>query len=148
MSKLREGDIYLFDTLDGGEILIKNGEPEMDGGFESAVYLSYFGQSKTPWWANEHLNESEKITSQFYPFILGTPKTTQSINKAEELASQDVQWFVDEGICDNISVEIKSLSANSVSLETTLLANKNILFKNEYQVNWGFQQNDPASGRI
>lgn len=148
MSQLRQGDIALHHTEDDGEITIINGEPVMDGGFETAGYLSIFGSDGNPHWMQEYQTESEKIFSKCYNFIKGNPKTASNINKAEDLAKQDLQWFIKDGIADTINVSITSNSRSDITLEYEILLNGETIDSNKFKINWGYQQDYPAHERV
>lgn len=126
----------------------RNIEPVMDGGFESAVYITLFGNNGDNLWMNEYLTEDEKIESAFMGFMEASPITLSNINRAQELALSDLQWFINVGIADTITVVIDAVTKNRVDVTVTILTNGEELFKNIYEVNWGFQENDPATGRI
>ena len=126
----------------------RNIEPVMDGGFESAVYITLFGNNGDNFWMNEYFTEDEKIESAFMGFMEASPITLSNINRAQELALSDLQWFINVGIADTITVVIDAVTKNRVDVTVTILANGEELFKNIYEVNWGFQENDPATGRI
>ncbi len=147
MSKLREGDIAIFQVDSGGTIQVLNGEPEMDGGLESAVYLSLFGNDSSDYWANEYFTEDQKLTGFFIGFMLANPKTIATLNQAEEFALQDLQWFINSGIADTVDVTITSPSRQRIDLTVELKIDGDTLFQNTFQVNWGFQINDPAHNR-
>ena len=64
----QQGDVVLFQSLDDGEIVIEGGLATMDGGLQTAVYLSLFGgnedddglaQNPKTWWAN--LDENQPV---------------------------------------------------------------------------------------
>ena len=148
MSKLRQGDILIVQTDSGGTIQVLNGEPEMDGGLESAVYLSLFGNDGSDYWANEYFTEDQKLTGLFIGFMLGNPKTISTINQAREFARQDMQWFINSGIADTVDVTITSPSRQRIDLTVELKIDGNTLFQNTFQINWEFQINDPAHERI
>ena len=123
-------------------------EPIMDGGFESAAEITLEGGDGTNFWMNEYLTEDEKIISAFIGFIQGNPLTLLNINRAQELALSDFQWFINVGIADTIDIVVEAVSKNRVDVTVIILANGEELFKNIYEVNWGFQENDSATGRI
>ena len=148
MSQLREGDIFLFNQDSGGTIQVTNGEPLMDGGFESAVYLSLFGNNNSPWWSNEYLELSEQLQGEFIGFIEGNAKSISNLNRAQEFALNDLQWFKVEGIADTITVEVVSVDRQRVDLNVELFANGDLIFENTFEINWGFQLGDPASARV
>jgi phage gp46-like protein len=146
MSQLRQGDILIYNTLDGGEISVKNGEPVMDGGMESAVYLSLFEHDGTSHWMNEY--NDLPLGGKFIKFIQGKPKNVSNILKAEDLAKQDLQWMLNDGIAQKINTSIVSTTRNGILLTVEILANHDIISLNEYEINWSFQKNDPAHVRL
>ena len=148
MSKLRQGDIFIFNNDSGGEIQVRNGEPEMDGGFESAVYLSLFGNDNSELWMNEYFSESQKLTGAFIGFILANAKTISTLNQAQEFAHQDLQWFLNDGIADTIEIDLISTDRQRVDLTVEIFTDGDTVFKNTFEVNWGFQLNDPAHERL
>jgi len=148
MSILRQGDIYIYLTEDGAEISVINGEPVMDGGFESAVLISLFANENKDHWMNEYMSENEKMKGNFYSFIKNTAKTLTTMRKAEELAKLDLQWLIDTGAADDVQITIISESPVRINMEVNILANGNTIFNRIYGVNWLYQKNDPASGRI
>ena len=148
MSQLRQGDLFLFQTNDGGEISVKNGEPVMDGGLQSAMFLSLFGHDDSDLWMNEYLDEIEQLKSEFYPFIKGAPKSVQNILKAEELAKKDLQWFIDTDIADEINVDIQSTDVKKITMNVEILADGEVIAENEFQINWGFEKESPADKRV
>lgn len=148
MSKLRQGDIFIFHTNSGGEIQVINGEPEMDGGFESAVYLSLFGNDSSELWMNEYFSESQKLTGKFIGFILVNAKTISTLNQAEEFARQDLQWFISDGIADTIDLTLISTDRQRIDLTVEIFTDGDTVFKNTFQVNWGFQLDNSAHERL
>lgn len=148
MSQLREGDIFLFSENSGGNMQVVNGEPLMDGGFESAVYLSLFGNDSSEWWANEYLEQSQQLSGAFIGFILSEAKSIANLNRSQKFALADLQWFKDEGIADIITAEVVSVDRQRIELTIELFANAETIFKNTFEVNWGFQLNAPASGSV
>jgi len=145
---LRQGDLLLYQTVDGGEISVKNGEPVMDGGFQTAMYMSIAAQDNTPTWMNEYLTGAQQLKSEFLPFLKGAPKTSQNILKAEELAKKDLQWFIDTGKADEVNVNIISVDANRISVTIQILKDGETIDENEFKINWGFEKDDPANLRI
>jgi phage gp46-like protein len=148
MSKLRQGDILLYNTSDGGEIKNENGEPEMDGGFENAVFLSMFESDGKPHWTDEYKTESAKGKAEFYNFIIGNTKTIGNINHAVLLLEKDLEWIKTDTIADTINIDIEDTDVNRILVSIEILANGETLFENKYEINWGLQKEDPGSGRI
>jgi phage gp46-like protein len=144
----RQGDIYLYESEDGGEITVRNGEPVMDAGMETAAYLSLFSNEDEDHWINEYAKEDEKIESQFYAFIRGNPKTVTNMNKAKDLLRKDFDWMLRVGLADRIETDIESVSIIHVLLKVKILKDEQTINESVFKLNWRAQQLDPASGRI
>ena len=140
MSKLRQGDILLFSTGDGGDIENINGEPTMDGGFESGAELTINESDGKPHWMDEYKTESEKSDSEFMNFIKGNLKTIKNLNQAVLLAEKDFAWFINDGIADTVNISIDDLSVNRIRLNVEILANGETLSENNFEINWGLQK--------
>ena len=148
MATLREGDLYIYQTPDGGDIKNTLGEPVMDGGLESAVYLSLFLSESSAHWMNEYFSDDEKIECRFAAYIKGAPKTASTITRAEELAGLDLAWMTRAKIADEIDVTITSTDAKTAALMVEIRKNGTTILQTQYSVNWSHQQQDPASGRL
>ena len=104
MSDIFEGDVFLFDTVDGGEISVVNGLVIADKKFSTAAYLSLFGgnvadggrvDNNKTWWGNRfaETSEKEKIVSRFQALIKSLPLTTKNIFLAEQAFSAQICVF-------------------------------------------------------
>ena len=148
MATLRDGDIYVYQTPDGGEIKNVLGEPVMDGGLENAVYLSLFACETDGHWMNEYLDEDEKIECRFYSYIKGAPKTASTMTRAEDLALLDLAWMKKAQLADEINVTVESVNVQAVTILVEVKKNGTNVLSTQFNVNWTYQQQDPASGRI
>jgi phage gp46-like protein len=143
-----EGDILLYETVDGGEIAIENGLFVPDKQFSSAVYLSFFGgnqddpgkvKNNKEWWGNklDSISQSEKLISRFQAIIIGLPMTVKNIKEAETAALLDLKWFKDEKIADEITANIRATGKHKIVLEIEIKKDLNTLFENAYTLQWG-----------
>lgn len=147
MSDIFEGDVFLFDTVDGGEISVVNGLVIGDRKFSTAAYLSLFGgnvedggrvDNNKTWWGNRfaETSEKEKIVSRFQAIIKSLPLTTKNILLAEQAAKEDLAWMVDEGIADEIITDIKVVDRFRCELEVIIRKDGELIEKSSYKVNW------------
>ena len=147
MSDIFEGDVFLFDTVDGGEISVVNGLVIADKKFSTAAYLSLFGgnvadggrvDNNKTWWGNRfaETSEKEKIVSRFQALIKSLPLTTKNIFLAEQAAKEDLAWMIDEGIADEIVTNIKVVDRFRCELEVIIKKNGELIEKSSYKVNW------------
>jgi phage gp46-like protein len=142
-----EGDLLLFETLDGGEIKIENDLFASDRSFNTAVYLSLFGGNKDDngkvknnktWWANTlpAITENEKLVSRFQAITAGYPMTTKTIREAEAAARLDLKWLVDEGIADKISASGSAAGRNKFNLYVYIEARGKSIYENTFSLFW------------
>lgn len=112
-----DGDPILIDAGDGGDLLIVNGQPEMDDGLQNAVFLSLF--TDNAWWANSILPDNEQATSE-----LSTLDRSVLTNKtrldAEEYARQALSWMVSDGLASKISVSAEIVAIGVLGLIITI----------------------------
>jgi phage gp46-like protein len=142
-----EGDLFLEDTPDGGDIRIENDLFVNDRSFNTAVYLSLFGGNKDDngkvrnrktWWGNTLIGtaENEKIVSRFQAIISGLPMTTKNIQEAENAASLDLKWITDEGIGDKITIYGRAVAWNEFSLTVDIQASGKSICENTFSLFW------------
>ncbi len=144
----RQGDLFLFNTLEGGEIKIVLGEPVTDQGFESAVYLSIAGSKTKDWFANEYLSSNKQIKSRFAKFAEGRELTSSTLLTGEELAKKDLEWMVDTKLADSVDLVMIGVARNRVEIEVTILIGDKEVKISPFQLNWEVQRNFPASERV
>jgi len=145
---IRQGDLYLYNTDDGGAIEIKSGEPVMDPGLETATFLSLFSNGSEDHWMNEYLTGAMGVGCKFYPYVSGNAKTASTIRKARNYCLSDLAWMKKEGLADEIEVEVISQDARRIELTVDIKKDKNTLVESKYEINWESQANNPASGRV
>jgi phage gp46-like protein len=139
LSNPREGDLKLYQTADGAEITCTFGEPEMEAGLFTSVFISLFESDNTDNWLNEYLQEDEKIEGQFYSFIKGAPKTISNINKAIEYVKQDLDWMIRNKSADEINVDITSTDVKSILLEIEIVKDGSVILDSNFNINWMYQ---------
>lgn len=143
----RQGDLYLFNTLDGGEISSINGEPVMDRGFETAVLLSIAGPAQ-PYWADEYLPTSRKMQSKLQTYIQGRPLSSGTLKTVVAMAKADLQWVIDTGVADKIAVAVRATARNRIEIAWSVETDGRVIEQNRYQLNWAAQRDYPASRRV
>jgi phage gp46-like protein len=142
-----EGDLLLEDTQDGGDIIIENELFVNDRTFKTAVYLSIFGGNKDDngkvknnktWWGNTlgGTTENEKLVSRFQAVIFGLPMTIKNIESAENAASLDLKWIIDEGIADKIKVSGHAVSRNRFTLSVEIRVAGKSIYENIFSLFW------------
>jgi phage gp46-like protein len=142
-----QGDLFLIDTPDGGDVIVENGLFKADPSFSTAVYLSLFGGNKDDagkiktnktWWGNtlDGTSKAEKMVSRFQNIISGLPLSVKNIKAAEKAAALDLAWIIDQGITDKIEVEASTGERNYFYMNVRILKEKNTIFENSYSLLW------------
>ena len=142
---MNNGDLLIFDTSEGGEINNDANTPMLTLGFESAAYLSLFGAvgEKSENWMNEYAEtESEKMQGLFSQVMLNRPLNSSTISEAEEAAFSDLEWFIDEGICSDIQVQISIVNPKRVNVRILLLQDQELLADFNFTENWIAMKNN------
>jgi phage gp46-like protein len=139
-----EGDVFLFQTNDNGDINIENGIIEMTGGLETTMYLSLFGgnfDENSEWWGNlTENNDVNKLISRTQSFIENMPLTTQNIERLKEVILIDLDWLKSENIANEINVNVFIVDINRIDIIININAfGEQIDFR--YTLNWQTMQN-------
>jgi len=132
-----DGDIFIYPTADGGDINIQAGQPDMDRGLWTAVYLSLF--SASGWWGNAIADEGEKAESTLDDAMTGmlTPSTRQDI---EEAARKALAWMVTAGIAASVTVAASITTATMLSLVVTVAQPNADPLTYKFALNWAAQR--------
>lgn len=144
----RQGDLGLYNTLNGGTIKIQNGEPLMDQGLETAVYISLEGAGEKPWFANEYLTESEKITSQFAKFRQSRELSSGVIVASEDLIKKDLQWLINDKATTSINPTMRIIGRNRVEIVIDVTIDGKTFQLSPFQLNWKAQDEYPLHNRV
>jgi len=141
----QQGDVAMFQTDDGGEIVVENGVVMMNDGLETAVYNSLFGGNELDsgdqdnpyqWWGNaDETQPDRKIRSRTQYILKGIPATSANLRRIEEAARNDLQWMLDTGTATEIDVEASIPQPNRLRIVMDVVAaglERNI----EFLENW------------
>lgn len=110
----QQGDVYLYNTTDGGDINAEDGVIEMRGGLETAVYLSLFGgnhddpgsgDSARNWWGNiGETDPARRYRSESQSLIDGLPSIPDNLRRIEDATERDLEWLIEAGAATSIAV--------------------------------------------
>jgi hypothetical protein len=141
-NSIQQGDVYLFDGPDGGDIEISGGYVSMTQFIETAVYLCWFGGNfdddgsqateKKQWWGNEGEPKENQYRGKLQSLLHGRPLTSALLPKIEKAAEDDVRNGLSKDILDSVSVSASASSSKRVDLRATILTKTGI-----YTVNIG-----------
>lgn len=141
----QQGDVILFQSIDDGEIIVENGVVAMDGGLQTAAYLSLFGGNEDDdglqgnvlgWWGNLNQEpESSKYVSRTQNIIDTIPATTSNLIKLQDAVKADLEWLLTDNIATSIDVEIRIPVLNRVDILINIVSidlEQNL----EFSANW------------
>lgn len=145
-----KGDVLLEDTPDGGNLVIEDGLIQDDRGFRTAVYLSLFGgnmddpaiiESNQSWWGNQIGDKETELRSSFQNVICSLPLTTKNLQAAEDAAKKDLQWIIDKGIGDEITVSGSIENIKEANFEIKLFKDGENVLDTTFGVEWEAMSN-------
>lgn len=115
----QDGDVLLFQTLDDGDIFIKDGIVKMTGGLETAVYLSLF--SPVDWFCNELANTpDERLTSRTDAFIANNTQSSKNYQLLTQAVEEDLKWLTKNNIANSVGVSVSSDGLNRVMISVSI----------------------------
>jgi hypothetical protein len=96
----QEGDVYMYDGSDGGDIQLDDGFVVMTKYLETSVYLCLFGGNfnddssqstyNKQWWGNFGESSELSYRGRLQSLLIGRPLTSASIAPIEEAAAADI----------------------------------------------------------
>jgi phage gp46-like protein len=128
-----QGDIWLNENKNGigGDIEVSNGQPKMDTGLETAIYISLFSNN---WWGNELADENAEVLDEGLDIYADEKMTNQTrlliINRTKNL----LKWILDTDLADEIEVEA-SLNLDIINIKIAI-NKKDIITNFKYKINW------------
>jgi phage gp46-like protein len=132
-----DGDVRVMQTEDGGAIAFRGGQPDMDQGLSTAVYLSLW--TEEGWWGNSVAAPREEIGSECEA-LESEPLSNKVRQDYEEAARQALAWMVSAGMAKAVTVEAVILSTIALGLNVTIEEPDGTTGTLRYRVNWQGQR--------
>ena len=99
-----EGDVFLFQTLDDGDIKAQDGIVEMSGGLRTAAYLSLFG-GEPDWWFNLLEPDPEvRLTARTQTAIDTLVPVPANLARIQQAAEADLAWMISRKVASAMTV--------------------------------------------
>jgi phage gp46-like protein len=149
------GDLAVFMDGTGSKIIWRGGQPVMDAGLETTIFMSLFTElyppeSKRGWFGN-YLNTDNKfdIGSRFLESTR-VPITVTSLGNMEKEAENALAWMINSKLAKSVEAEVTNPRTNHLEIairvvKPDLSIQDLLLLRNG--VNWIYQTLDPAHGR-
>ena len=143
MSDIYNGDVFFFDTQDSGEIFVSGGQPKMDKGLETAVYISL---GCGPSWINEVIpdNRENERTESRLDELERTVVNNKTRLDAEQFTIDSLQWMIRENIAKTIDVEASIVNINRIQIDIVITKPNQTHENFKYLLNWNAQESDSA----
>jgi phage gp46-like protein len=132
VTQQQQGDVLLFQTDDGGEIIVEGGITTMTGGIETSAYLSLFGgnedddgRDENPhnWWANiSEPDPTKEYRSETQHLLQALAATSGNLRRIEDAAKRDLEWFLTEKVASSVDVVASIPGLNRIKLTVTIEA--------------------------
>lgn len=142
---MQQGDVILYQALDDGDITVEGGIVSMDGGLQTAAYLSLFGgneqddgreNSPLAWWGNTvGSNPNERQTSRTQHLLRSIAPTSRNLLRIQDAAEKDLEWLVEVGAASTVSVFASLPALNRVKLAVRIEA-QGVESAFEFVENW------------
>jgi phage gp46-like protein len=126
-----EGDVFLFQSLDDGEIIVEGGLMEMDEGLRTSVYLATFGGNENDsgaendpneWWGNKMETDPDFKYRAETQYAIGklTPSSV-NLGKLEDAAVRDCQYLINKGYATSVTAVATIPELNKVKLDIIIV---------------------------
>lgn len=140
-----EGDLALFNNRTNGEIVSENGEPKMEQGLETTVYISLFSGPEGEFWGNElNINPNEHYGGEFEALAESLDVTVENVLEMQEAILNDLEWMKDEGIAVKINVTSSIENSENVFFEVTIEQPDDEAELIKFTNNWTGQFKNPS----
>ena len=128
----QQGDVLLCQTPDNGEVEIIDGIVTMDGGLDTAAYLSLFGgnyddnsgfDTTLQWWGNiGESDQSRGYRSETQFLLHSIPATSFNLLRIEDAVKNDLNWLLTEKIATELQVSVSIPNLNKVNITVNINA--------------------------
>lgn len=127
-----DGDVLLYQTVDGGEINVTDGTVQMSGGLETAVYLSLFGGNEDDsgrpndprnWWGNaDEPDPVRHYRSETQYLLKALPLVSSNLRRVEDAVKKDLSWMITEKAASSITVAATIPGLNKIQISVNVVA--------------------------
>ena len=146
---LHDGDLGLFNLPDGGEIACVNGQPILDGGFETPVFISLFSGRKEDWWANLIIeDDGEKIGGEFESLIEAIVLIPVKLPDIEQAIKNDLAWFINDKLAQSFVITLSIPQVNLLAVNILFMLENEKTVSTNFNFNWHVQRTESLHERL
>jgi len=140
-------DLTIYETGNGGDLILGNGDLQSTGSFYNMIYLAWFGgnveaitreddnqqQQRFDYWGNQLLHPAQPFlqwNSNLEKVLAESPITSASRLIIEDAARADLAFFADFGKVEVSTriLDVDTLEISATILEPTLIEDKTFQF--------------------
>jgi phage gp46-like protein len=132
-----DGDVQIVHTADGGAITFRSGQPDMEQGLATAVYISLY--TDLGWWGNAVAGDGEEVGSECEA-TERKPLVNRTRQDYEEAARQALAWMVSAGVAKSVTAEAVISGINRADLAVRIEEPDGTVATLRYRVNWQGQR--------
>lgn len=143
-------DIALLWDIAGADFGIEENDYVLDEGLESAVFLSLFTDRRAEagdvlpegetdrrgWWGDTN---DDKIGSRLW-LLSRSKQTTDTLTRAQEYATEALQWMLDDRVSDQIDVTTEYVRPGMMGIAVTISRPKLDPVQYRYNYTWAAQE--------
>ena len=145
MTDNTQGDLALFNNRTHGEIFSENGEPKMEQGLLTSVFISLFSGAPGQWWGNQLDNDDDaQYGGEFEPLAESLDATPQNALLLEEAMKNDLEWMKNKEIASNIDVSSSIENGDEIFFVLTITKPDETTQSIRFSQNWAGQFGNPS----
>lgn len=144
-----QGDPKIFITIDGAEMVVKGGQPIMDGGLENAANISLL--TEEGWYGNYLIADpNQHIGARFLNAVKQAVTLSMLVDSTNAMGLA-LQWMIDTSVASKVTPLVRNPEGRIIVAEVTIEPPgqdiQKLLLTNNGN-NWIVQKIDPASGKV
>jgi len=140
-----DGDLGLFDSHTHGELSVENGQPRMDIGLETSVFISLYSGDQKQYWANNlTVDEDDKIGGEYERLSENLDATRENAERLIQAILNDLNWMKNSGLAINIDVTAEIIGAKEIAFNITIFRPNDSVETFKFSNNWTGQFERPA----
>jgi phage gp46-like protein len=130
------GDPKLFDSGNGGDLMIEGGQPVMDQGLNNSAYISHFMDPNWWGWSSDPANPEVIDCGNLLELTKRANLTPAFLNDAEAAAKKDLAWMLADGVAKSVECSASILAPGIMGLIDTITEPDGTPTVLRWKLNW------------
>ncbi|MCY1362101.1 Phage protein GP46 [compost metagenome] len=144
-------DLALHYTGTGCDLVLDDGDVQLDDGLETAVIISLFSnrraraddvlpgpeRDRQGWWADAYpAIERDQIGSRLW-LLSREKELAETLRRAKEYADEALAWLIEDGIASRVDVVASAPRSGVLDLRVAIYRRDGRLENLQYDIIWG-----------